>query len=81
MGTGFGMKPKSLSSLVSGFKSAVTRRINSLRQTPRFPVWQRNYYEHIVRDEVDRDRLRDYIHHNPHTWNRDQLHPNCPSKW
>lgn len=75
------MKSKSISSLVSGFKSAATYRVNCLRQTPGNPVWQRNYYEHIVRNEADRDRLRDYIFHNPHTWTQDQLYPHNPSKW
>ncbi|WP_159790019.1 transposase [Sodalinema gerasimenkoae] len=75
------MKSKSISSLISGFKSAVTYRINGLRQTPGNPVWQRNYYEHIVRNESECDRLRDYIFQNPHRWQQDQLHPDNPSKW
>jgi REP element-mobilizing transposase RayT len=40
--------PKSLGSFVAGFKSIVTERINILRSTPGMPVWQRNYYEHII---------------------------------
>jgi hypothetical protein len=43
------MKPRSLSSLVAGFKSAVTKHINRLRGVPETPVWQRNYYEHVIR--------------------------------
>ncbi len=77
----FRMKPRSISSFVSGFKSAVTCRINTLRQSPKFPVWQRNYYEHIVRNDRDLERLRDYIVANPYIWHQDQLHPNNPSKW
>ncbi len=42
------MKPKSLSSLMAGFKSSVTKQINSIRNTPDTPVWQRNYYEYYL---------------------------------
>ncbi|MBR8837421.1 MAG: transposase [Stigonema ocellatum SAG 48.90 = DSM 106950] len=42
-------KPRSLGSLIAGFKMAVTKRINLLRDTPTVPIWQRNYYEHIIR--------------------------------
>ncbi len=74
-------KPKSLSSLVAGFKIAVTTKINSDRHTPRNPVWQRNYYEHIIRDEISLEKIRQYILNNPVSWEQDQLHPNNPSKW
>jgi len=43
-----------------------TRKINHLRGgTSGKPVWQRNYYEHIIRDEADLDRIRKYIQDNP----------------
>ena len=44
----FKMKPKSISSFVSGFKSTITKQINILQNTPHQPVFQRNYYEHII---------------------------------
>ena len=50
-----GPKPKSIGAFVASFKSAVTKRINSIRGTLGIPVWQRNYYEHILRDEKDLD--------------------------
>jgi REP element-mobilizing transposase RayT len=62
-------------------KSAVTKRINRLRDAPVTPVWQRNYYEHIIRDEPSCDTLRQYIANNPLSWEIDQLHPNNPSRW
>ncbi len=74
-------KPKSLSSLIAGFKIAVTTKINGDRHTPRKPVWQRNYYEHIIRDEISLEKIRQYILNNPVSWEQDQLHPNNPSKW
>lgn len=67
--------PKSLGSLVAGFKSAVTKRINALRQNPGAPVWQRNYYEHIIRDEESLNRIREYIVHNPLQWALDRENP------
>ena len=44
-------EPNSISSFVAGFKSAVTKRINLLRENRDIPIWQRNYYESIIRDE------------------------------
>ncbi len=66
---------RSLPSFVSGFKSAVTKRINELRRMPGVPVWQRNYYEHIIRDEVSLNRIREYIVNNPLQWDIDPENP------
>jgi putative transposase len=75
------MKPRSLSSAIAGFKCATTSRINTIRNTPGTPVWQRNYYEHIIRNQSSLEKIREYIQNNPKSWNIDQLHPNIPSKW
>ena len=58
---------RSLASLVAGFKSAVTSRINTVREQ-RTQVWQRNYWEHIIRDERDLNNTRRYILENPQRW-------------
>ncbi len=58
---------RSVSSMVAGFKSAVTSRINKLREQPT-QVWQRNYWEHIIRDERDLNNTRRYILENPQRW-------------
>lgn len=76
-----GRKPKSLSTLVAGFKMAVTTQINCDRDTPKNPVWQRNYYENIIRDEIIFEKIREYVLNNPLSWEQDQLHPYNPSKW
>jgi REP element-mobilizing transposase RayT len=60
-----------LSEVVRAFKSFSARRINSLRKTQGIPVWQRNYYEHVIRDEKDLQAKRDYILSNPLNWERD----------
>ena len=68
-----GPDPKSIGALIAGFKSAVTTRINQYRQTPGAPVWQRNYYEHIIRDEQSYQNIAAYILNNPQQWETDQL--------
>ena len=67
--------PQSLGSLIAGFKSAVTKHINMLQISPGFPVWQRNYYDHVVRDEDDINRIRQYIVNNPVRWAADENNP------
>jgi REP element-mobilizing transposase RayT len=62
---------RSLGSFVAGFKSATTKRINLYRNAPAVPVWQRNYYEHVIRTDGDLDRIRDYIRLNPLKWDTD----------
>ncbi|MFH1771576.1 MAG: transposase [Candidatus Omnitrophota bacterium] len=61
-----------LSSFVSGFKSIVTKRINILRNTPRKPVWQRYFYDHIIRNDKSLGQIRQYIINNPSTWAEDK---------
>jgi putative transposase len=67
--------PRSLGSFIAGYKAAVTARINHLRDTPGARVWQRNYYEHIIRNDASLNRIRAYIQHNPACWAEDSLHP------
>lgn len=64
--------PGSLPTIIRSYKSATTLRINYLRRTPSVPVWQRNYYEHIIRDEKEMDAIRRYIQDNPAQWELDQ---------
>lgn len=66
------MDPNSIPVIVRAFKSAVTKRINNLRQTSGQSVWQRNYYEHIIASERDYAEISDYILFNPLNWNNDQ---------
>jgi hypothetical protein len=63
--------PGSLGAVVRSFKSAAANAINRIRDTPGAPVWQRNYYEHVVRDEADLQHYRWYIRTNPIRWIRD----------
>jgi len=61
----------SLPTIVRAFKSAATQRINHVRQTPGMAVWQRNYYEHIIRNETSLNAIREYIVYNPARWTDD----------
>ncbi len=65
----------SLGAIMAGFKSAATKRLNRLRNTPNKPVWQRNYYDHIIRDEKEWDNIRKYIQTNPSEWGTDLENP------
>ena len=62
------MVPNSLGAIIGSFKSAVSRRVHQLPGYEKCRVWQRNYYEHVVRDQADYDRIVDYIQMNPLKW-------------
>jgi REP element-mobilizing transposase RayT len=66
---------QTIGAIVRGFKSAVTRQINALRRTARVSVWQRNYYEHIIRSEASLNAIRCYIESNPLLWRYDAYNP------
>ena len=68
-------RSRSLASFVAQFKATATRRINGLRDTAGTPVWQRNFYEHVVRDEEDFSRIQAYIEDNPRRWAEDEYNP------
>ncbi len=76
---GAGLKPAAtrhgLPEIVRAFKTFSARRINENRGVRAAPVWQRNYYEHIVRDEAALDRIRGYIAGNPANWAQDPDNP------
>ena len=67
--------PRSLASFIAGFKSVVTRRINRIRGTPGSPVWQRNYYERVIRSEDELQQIGAYILNNPTRWVEDPDNP------
>lgn len=72
------VKPKprhGLPEIVRAFKSFSARRINRLRRTDGIPVWQRNYYEHIIRNEREWENIHRYIESNPSMWEEDEENP------
>lgn len=70
-----GPQPGSIGAIIGQFKSVVTKRINRLRGTIGTPVWQRNYYERIIRDDDALHRIRQYIINNPARWSIDSKNP------
>jgi len=77
----FGKPTKnSIPTIVRLFKSTTAKQINQLRgdtlqrvSTPMQPLWQRNYYEHVIRNKVELNRIRQYIIDNPKKWKEDNL--------
>jgi REP element-mobilizing transposase RayT len=63
-----GLRRRSIGAIVGSFKSAVTKRINEMRATPDEAVWQRNFYDYLIRDQDDLQRVRRYIESNPIRW-------------
>ena len=70
-----GPKRGSVGAIVGSFKSAASRRINARRGNAG-PLWQRNYYEHVIRND-DLTRVRAYIDGNPARWAEDTENPTC----
>ena len=68
--------PRSLSSFIAGFKASVTSRAGrELNRTAN--IWQRNYFEHVIRNENELKNIWDYIDTNPLRWQEDQLQPSA----
>ncbi|MCC6612913.1 MAG: transposase [Anaerolineae bacterium] len=66
--------PGSLGTILGAYKSKTTRRVNLLLQTEG-SIWQRNYWERVIRDERELNAIRQYILANPARWQDDEHHP------
>jgi REP element-mobilizing transposase RayT len=64
-----------LPKLIGRFKMLSSKGINEMRGTPGRPVWQRNYYEHVIRNDDEMNRAREYIINNPAKWALDRENP------
>lgn len=78
--TNMPMRPKgpesgSLGAIIGQFKSQATKRIWKIPEYARIPIWQRNYYEHIIRDDTDWSTIIAYITSNPSRWIEDRFYP------
>lgn len=60
---------QTIGAIVRGYKSSVTKQLGLLGLTDK--LWQRNYYEHIIRNEQSHQRISDYIRCNPEKWEDD----------
>lgn len=77
-------KRHGLPEIIRGFKTWSARRINEVRHSKGTPVWQRSFHDHIIRNESDLNRIREYVHNNPALWESDtffnttRTNPNLP---
>jgi putative transposase len=69
----YGSQNKNLSSIIRGFKSAVTTSAHLILSEF---AWQTRYWDRIIRDDEEYQHIRSYIHNNPVNWNQDSLNPN-----
>lgn len=63
-----------LGKIIAYFKYQSTKHINQIRKIPGIKLWQRNYYEHVIRNENDLYRIRQYIEDNPLKWENDKYY-------
>jgi REP element-mobilizing transposase RayT len=65
--------PGSIPTIIRSYKASVALRSKYLANPPTTNIWQRNYWEHIIRDEAEWVRIRDYIQTNPAHWEEDRF--------
>jgi REP element-mobilizing transposase RayT len=69
------LRKSNLGQIVGYFKYQTAKQINRMRDNPCVPVWQRNYFERIIRDEAEIAAIREYISSNPARWAEDKENP------
>lgn len=74
-------KRKPIGRLIGAFKTVSSKRINEMCKTPGAKIWQRNYYEHIIRNEKDLETAREYIMNNLKKWELDRENPKFHKKY
>lgn len=65
----------SIPTIIRSFKSSTTYRFHCLLGNTTTCLWQRYYYEHIIRDDHKLERVREYIQANPYRWMEDEEYP------
>lgn len=71
-------KYETLSNIIGAFKTTAATRINKLRGIIGYPVWQKSFYDRIVRNERELERIQKYIRNNPFHWEEDRDNPAGP---
>jgi putative transposase len=69
-----------LSAIIGYFKFHSTKQINEIRHTPGAKVWQRGFYDHVIRNDESLNRIRNYIITNPNRWHLDRENPAAPNR-
>lgn len=63
-----------LPKIIGRFKMLTAKQINEIRKTSGIKFWQRNYYEHIIRNDEELKNIREYIQNNPLKWELDKYY-------
>ena len=66
-----GTTPGSIGAIIQNFKSVTSRKLSERSSISKESIWQRNYYEHIIRNEREMQAITDYILTNPQNWEKD----------
>jgi REP element-mobilizing transposase RayT len=81
---GAGLKPAPtripLTEIVRALKTFSSRKINQIRKLTGVPVWQRGFYDHVIRNDESLNRIRDYIATNLLRWHLDRENPHADGK-
>jgi REP element-mobilizing transposase RayT len=73
-----GIKFETLSNIVGALKTTAATRINKLRGMIGLAVWQKSFYDRIVRNDHELERIQKYIQYNPIKWEEDRDNPSSP---
>ena len=76
-----GTTPKSLSSITQNFKTITSRKYNRMKNTKARKLWQRSFYDRIIRNEKELYNIRKYIINNPLKWALDSENPQNLESW
>ena len=63
---------QTIGAIVRGYKSSVTKQLGIMGFDEK--LWQRNYYEHIIRNEQSYNNISNYIINNPAKWQEDKFY-------
>ena len=74
------LRKPALGNIVAFFKYQSTKLINEMNRTTGGRFWQRNYFEHVIRDDKDLQNTQDYIINNPLNWKKDKENPYVTGK-
>ncbi len=72
--------PKSLGSIIRSYKAAVTREARQRAKCGDAPLWQRDFYDRVIRNPGELTRIRRYIENNPLAWSIDGNNPDKPGQ-
>jgi REP element-mobilizing transposase RayT len=73
---GRGNRAPTIGHIIAFFKYQTTKFINESKNTPGNKIWQRNFYDHVIRNDKSLDKIREYIINNPAAWDSDIENPN-----